>query len=91
MRLSVRQDDIGYIPNAFGSKAILDGVEIPDCFTADEELGIAYCYERNAHGEHIICDGYVKEIARKGVVKIILADSCQKQHWHHRLWRWLRN
>lgn len=44
MRLSVRENDAGYSPRAFGAVVTVDGVEVKHCFTADEELGEARCY-----------------------------------------------
>lgn len=61
MRISVREDDTGYNPEACTSYGVLlDGVEIADCFTADEELGIAYCYKRGPDGKFITKKGYTK-------------------------------
>lgn len=51
MRLSVVPSDPGYSLLAFNAKAYLDGVELKYCTTADEELGVAYCYTEGEDGE----------------------------------------
>jgi len=74
MRLSLRKSDPGFSHQAFGAKALLDGKEVQDCFTADEEQGIVYCYFRNEFGEFVLSDegDSAKEIELRGEVKIIL-------------------
>jgi len=44
MRLSTRRRVPGYHQKAYLCKVLLDGVEILDCYTADEEAGKAFCY-----------------------------------------------
>jgi hypothetical protein len=48
MRLSVHKDDPGCSLHAYGAKAFVDGKEIENCFTADEELGKAWAYDLDA-------------------------------------------
>ncbi len=49
MRLSVKKGDIGYSPRwAIKAKAILDGKEVKNCFTADEERGKVWCHDIDA-------------------------------------------
>ncbi len=57
MRLSVRKDDPGYDPRAFGARVYLDGKEITHCFTADEERGYALVYVLNENGQPFIDPG----------------------------------
>lgn len=53
MRLSVRKDDPGYSPKAFGARVFVNGTEITNCFTADEESGEAFVYVVDDHGRHV--------------------------------------
>ena len=41
MRVSVIEGDPGFLIDAYDYKVFLDGVELPMCVTADEELGEA--------------------------------------------------
>ena len=66
MRLSVLRTDPGYDPmEAHLVTVKLDGVELKDCVTADEELGEAHCYTVDEYKQQRI------EI-RQGKVEIIL-------------------
>jgi hypothetical protein len=70
MRLSVDKDDPGYSPDAFKAKVTLDGVELRNCVTADEEQGVAICYiDKPFRGDT------VPRETRSGVVKIIMPDG----------------
>lgn len=75
MRLSVRKDDPGYSKHAFGAKVLLDGVEVEQVFTADEEQGALWRYCTNDHGA-LVSDpsGKVPEECLTGVVQIIPGD-----------------
>ncbi len=44
MRKSVRKGDPGYDPEAYMYNVYLDGVQLYNCHTADENLGICYCW-----------------------------------------------
>lgn len=74
MRISVRKDDPGYQANAFDYCVFLDGKELEQCFTADEELGLAYCYQATSNGVPIVDrsgpEPKLKEITRRGKVEI---------------------
>jgi hypothetical protein len=73
MRISVRRDDLGFSDYAFGAKVFVDGVQIDKCFTADEELGLAYCYDVNNNGdmyEDPDNKGQAREIILRGKVEI---------------------
>ena len=74
MRVSVRESDKGYTAKAFDCEVYLDGKKIQNCFTADEELGVAYCYKTDEQGEVVIdpeTGNSLVEIERHGDVKII--------------------
>ena len=78
MRKSVSRNDSGYDPGAHKWKVLLNGEELPNCFTADEERGEAFVYEKDKSGNFIL-DNYeeIKEKRLKGKVKLIgpnLAD-----------------
>ena len=45
MRISTKKDDPGYKEDAYLYKVTLDGKERLDCFTADEEAGMIFCYD----------------------------------------------
>jgi hypothetical protein len=62
MRLSVNQDDRGYGPEAFYAKVFLDGIELKNCVTADEELGEVVLFTETAATE-----------VRRGIVRIEFA------------------
>lgn len=57
MRVSVLEEDPGYRSDAFAFQPWLDGVELRDCVTADEELGEAVINERGADGKLLIIRG----------------------------------
>ena len=44
MRVSVKKQDPGYVPDPQNYEVFLDGEKLLNCHTADEEKGIAYCY-----------------------------------------------
>ena len=71
MRVSCREKDLGYLPNTTKVKVFVDGKEVKYCFTADEELGKAYCYAIDEDGQ-LIADGNntIKEIELSGKVVI---------------------
>jgi hypothetical protein len=73
MRISVIPEDAGYDYKASKAKVTLDGVDIRDCFTADEESGEAHCYARDDEGNLSIDpeapDSVLTEI-RRGEVAI---------------------
>lgn len=72
MRLSVITTDPGYASGKITMNAIIfvDGVKTKDCYTADEEAGIAYCYDRNKNGDLIIDGNSFKTKELHGKVKI---------------------
>ena len=74
MRLSVRRNDPGYHPEAFGAEVYLDGQIIDDCITADEEKGEVFILKRNTLGEYIInAEGAnIAEERKTGKVQIIV-------------------
>lgn len=54
MRISVRKTDPGYRPDAIRFMVKLNGELLADCFTADEEQGKAWVFDRNEVGDFII-------------------------------------
>lgn len=66
MRLSALKDDHGYNPNSQESRVFLDGKELKQCVTADEELGKALVNKLNEQGIAYIEPGTDK-VARKWV------------------------
>jgi len=72
MRKSVLTDDPSYDAEAWRYRVFLDGVEIFNCHTADEEQGIVYCYEHTENTEK--CRN-VKTVERRGIVKLVKTDN----------------
>ena len=55
MRISVRKGDRGYHPEASKCRVYLNGKRIREgIFTADEDIGVVYCYKTNSKGGYII-------------------------------------
>ncbi len=48
MRISVKNSDPGYFEGSYRCSVYLDGVKLDDCVTADEEEGLAICYDMAA-------------------------------------------
>lgn len=48
MRISVRNSDPGYFEGSYRCTVFLDGVKLDDCVTADEQEGLALCYDMEA-------------------------------------------
>jgi len=46
MRISVRKNDAGYREDAYQFVILLNGCVLDECFTADEETGEAWIYDR---------------------------------------------
>lgn len=51
MRISADRSDPGFSPVAQHFEAFLDGVSLPFCVTADEDLGEAVVQDRDAAGK----------------------------------------
>ena len=74
MRKSVRKNDPGYDLRAYKCQVFVDGQKVDDCFTADEEKGEAWVFDRDKSG-HFIIDNYgerPREKCLKGVVRIVM-------------------
>lgn len=72
MRLSVVLGDPGYQPQHISGRArvTLNGQELRECITADEEEGMALVYRRDANNRLVsVCGELVTETLR-GVVRI---------------------
>ena len=67
MRKSVIPGDPDYDPQAWRYRVYLDGVELFNCHTVDEEAGICWCYEHCEVSES--CRG-VRTVERRGAVKL---------------------
>ena len=88
MRVSIRSDDPGYDYNAIGSKVFVDGVEVKNCFTADEEMGVAWCFAVDEEGKFFIDPENTdscKEIEVRGKVRIMLPASINKHRLKDRI------
>ena len=57
-------------------KVYLDAQDISsDCFAADDEKGVAYCYERNKEGRFYIKRNEVVAVERRGRVELRLPET----------------
>jgi hypothetical protein len=73
MRISVDKNDPGFDERrAMDATVYLDGVEIRNCVTADEELGECICFVLDRHGP-LQDDGSYETLTevKRGVVKIV--------------------
>lgn len=73
MRISCLHDDPGIHTIDFKGKILLDGEEVKNVITADEEEGYILVYARDPNGEIIInhSAGYAVKKALHGEVNII--------------------
>ena len=80
MRMSARESDPGYENLNFNCYIYLDGVIIENCFTADEEMGVVYCYQTDGSGGFKITESGediedIEDIELRGEVKIIIREQ----------------
>ncbi len=79
MRVSTRHDDPGYLGGevvcAAGVRVLLDGVEVPRCVTADEELGLVVTQVVDERGRVKLnaAQSDVLLETRRGVVRLVIA------------------
>lgn len=68
----MRKDDPGYKTRIYPAVVTVDGVPIQRCFTADEELGEAWCYATDEAGKLIPspCGTRPVEVCIRGKVVI---------------------
>ncbi len=66
MRISVTNSDPGYFAGSYRCTAYLDGVKLDNCVTADEDEGLALCYDMS---------GEVRLIELRGEVEINTRDE----------------
>lgn len=71
MRISAMPDDPDFNPHAWKYRVFLDGVELFNCHTADEEQGIAYCFA--GCRDKALCR--INTVERHGVVKLQRTDN----------------
>lgn len=76
MRISINEKDRGFHPLAYLAKVKFNGVEIKNCFTADEERGEAHCYIIGESGHSLANrdNEPLKEI-KHGKVEIIIPEG----------------
>lgn len=53
MRLSIIENDKGYNATAYLSKVLLNGIELNNCITADEDEGYCLVYKTDDNGKTI--------------------------------------
>ncbi len=70
MRSSARKSDPGYKNFVCGSIITVDGVPVARCYTADEELGEAWCYRVNERAVKFVENGQAAVICHRGKVVI---------------------
>jgi hypothetical protein len=54
MRKSIIRNDPGFDENASDYEVFLDGKKLERCFTADEELGMAWCRKVDDSGKYVL-------------------------------------
>lgn len=83
MRLSTDPSDHGYFEFCAGAVAhvLLDGKEVPDVVTVDEERGIVVVYVRNARGEleYDAARDRLRTATRCGRVRIVFEPHAMLQ------------
>jgi hypothetical protein len=74
MRLSAKKGDPGYTRSTYGATVLLDGKEIKDVLTADEEAGYVVVYLRNSEGHFMLNDTRTEIVSKSlhGSVQINL-------------------
>ena len=79
MRVSIRKEDPGYnLAVAYTCTILLDGKDITlNCFTADEEKGIAMCYKRNSEGKVYIDNEKLAEEILYGEIEIRFSNKTE--------------
>jgi hypothetical protein len=91
MRSSVRKSDPGYRRNYMGTTITLDGVPVPLCVTADEELGEVLCLVRTPEGgKKMNAAGTgAEEVVHRGVVVITPPKGQRKpkRRWFVRMFK----
>jgi hypothetical protein len=72
MRSSMRKSDPGFATRVYPAIVTVDGTPVRKCFTADEELGEAWCYVTNENGavQRAACGKRPAEICIRGKVVI---------------------
>ena len=66
MRMSVKKNDSGYHKRAYNFKVLLDGHDLQDCFTADEDMGYALIHKRDENGQMVLNE-YKDEVVTEKV------------------------
>ena len=72
MRVSTIKSDAGFSPSAHFCEVYLNGEILRGCHTADEELGVACCYEKDAGGHYIVDGDHCKTVEVRGEVQIVV-------------------
>lgn len=77
MRLSVRKNDPGYSRHSYRAKVFVDGKQIHNCFTADEEIGEAFCHAVDSDGKVFLAEDGISlaTIVLKGKVQIVFTKG----------------
>lgn len=81
MRISVNSSDPGYRPWAMFCKVYLNGEEVKNFVTADEEKGVVHCYtvDKDGRFQFEFCyEHNIKTEKKYGIVKISVPDSIKE-------------
>jgi len=70
MRISTEPGDIGYTQTSYKWDVSLDGKQIRDCVTADEEQGLVVVLVRDEDGQLAIEDDKIKTRVKRGMVHL---------------------
>ena len=74
MRMSGNKEDPGFKNYRPGTKVFLDGVELKDVITADEEDGLAIVVKRNKENQVFLDGGQIAQEEKRGQVRIEIAS-----------------
>lgn len=69
MRVSIREEDPGFVEDGQKYTVFLDGEKIQNCFTADEETGEVFVYDTDPESGELLIDFYNGDQLIKGKVK----------------------
>lgn len=75
MRRSIRRSDPGFNPDVYECVIFLNGIEIDDVITADEEQGFLERYCTDEHGDYIPIGNELKTEIRHGIVRILYRED----------------
>jgi hypothetical protein len=74
MRISVEKGDSGYTKDVRGVLVFVDGVEVKNCLTADEELDFVVVLLTASDGQPVIAGDRFQTEVKRGRVAIVMPN-----------------